>query len=243
MSVETNELLIGSAHALGISPRTRSHTGVLLYPTIMGVNEPMRRVAGELAERQMTVVIFDPYRGDSPKGSVKDIVAKSNALRDDDGVADLTQITNHMKSALGLKRIGGIGWCYGGRIGVLHAALDNRVEVFCAYNPTMLADPIEIEGHGIVVSKADQTGQTMDEMVLARQIKGPDQLVHPQKDFTQPKEYHALRDALLGRGDPTFYEYYPGTDHGFSFFPGAANERAQKLAWPRTLSLLEGLSG
>ena len=243
MSVETNELLIGSAHALVISPRGRSHTGVLLYPTIMGVNEPMRRVAGELAERRMTVVIFDPYRGDPVKGSHLEIIEKSNSLRDDHAVDDLTQITNHMKTALGLEKIGGIGWCYGGRIGLLHAALDNRVEVLCCYNPTMLSDPIEIEGHGIVVSKAAQVGQTMDEMVLARQIVGPVQLVHPAKDFTQPKEYDALSDALFSRGDPTFYEYYPGTDHGFSFFPGTANERAQKFAWPRTLSLLEGLSG
>ncbi len=241
MTIETTELALGSTRALAISPSGGSRTGVLLYPTIMGVNEPMRRFAGELADLGMAVVIWDPYRGDPVQGSIIEIVEKSKRCHDDDAIHDVTRIADHMGQALGVDRIGGIGWCFGGRIGILHAALDKRVEVFCSYNPTMLSvAPVEIEGVG-TVSKADQPGQTMDEMALAAQIVGPVQVTRPSHDFTQPAEYEALTAALFQRPDPTFYEFYPGTDHGFSYMPGAANAHAHRLAWARTLDLLTGL--
>ena len=53
--------------------------------------------------------------------------------------------------------------------------------------------------------------------------------------------YESLIGALFDRPDPTIYEYYPGVGHGFSYTPGEANERATKLAWRGSTSLLATL--
>lgn len=235
------DLAIGPARAQVASPPERSRVGVLLYPTIFGINAPMRRFAGELADLQTTAVVWDPYRGEPADGPVLEMIERSKACQDDAAIVDLKLIVEYMQSELGVERIAGIGWCFGGRIGLLHAALDNRVTVLCSYNPTMLSvTPVEVAGVGLT-SKADQPGQTMDEMDLARRIVGPVQVTRPEQDFTQPAEYEALAGALFQRADATFYEYYPGAGHGFSYTPGEANERAHRLAWTRTLSLLSGL--
>ena len=238
----TNDLRLGSARAWVAPPRGRSGGGVLLYPTIFGINPPMRRFAGELAERGLTAVVWDPYRGEPLGDAIGEIIEQSKTVTDDAAVDDLRRIVDHMRSELGLERIAGIGWCFGGRIGLLSAALDDRIALLCSYNPTMLPiTPIEVPGVG-PTSKADHPGQTMDEMDLARRISGPVQVTRPEQDFTQPAEYEALAAALFAREAPTFYEYYPGAEHGFSYTPGAANERAQRLAWTRTLSLLSDLT-
>lgn len=215
--------------------------GVLLYPTIFAINPAMRRFAAELAERNMTTVIWDPYRGEPAGDSMPEIIATSKTCQDEDAVADLRQIADHMRRDLGIERIAGIGWCFGGRIGLLHAALDPRVELLCSYNPTMLSvTPFEVPGVG-VVSRADHPCQTMDELALARRIAAPVQVPRPEHDFTQPAEYAALTEALFARKAPTFYEFYPGSGHGFSYEPGAANECAHRYAWAHTLSLLSAL--
>lgn len=241
MSIQVSAVVLGAARAHVVAAAAPARVGVLLYPTIFAINPAMRRFAGELAERNMTTVVWDPYRGEPAGDSMPEIIEKSKTCHDEDAVDDLRQIVDHMHVDLGIERIAGIGWCFGGRIGLLHAALDHRVRLLCSYNPTMLSvTPFEVPGVG-VVSRADHPCQTMDELALARRIAGPVQVARPERDFTQPAEYAALVDALFAREAPTFYEYHPGSGHGFSYEPGEANERAHRYAWAHTLSLLSDL--
>jgi len=241
VSIEVTDVALGSARAQVTAPSQPSEAGVLLYPTIMGIDAAMRRFAEDLAAREMTVVTWDPYAGEPTSDVLMEMVVRSKACEDSRAVDALKLITDHMQTKLGLRQIAGIGWCFGGRIGLLHAGLDDRIAVLSAYNPTILSPtPVEIAGVG-VTSKADLPGQTMDEFDLARRIVGPVQVTRPARDFTQPAEYQALIDALFKREAPTFYEYYPGVGHGFSYIPGEANERAQRYAWTGTLSLLASL--
>lgn len=243
MSVEITQLAIGPARATVAVPSKPTGVGVLLYPTIFGVNPPMLGFAGELAALGMTVIVWDPYRGEPLGSSVPEVVERSKRCEDDAAIEDLVTLCDHARTEMGVIAVGGVGWCFGGRIGLLHAGLDHRVTALCTYNPTMLSvTPVAVAGVG-VISRADSPGQTMDEFAHARRIVGAVQMTRPEHDFTQPSEYDALRDALFARADPTFYEYYPATDHGFSYMPGPANERSHHLAWSRTLSLLAGLSG
>lgn len=240
---DSTELAIGPARAQVTVPVGRPRIGVLLYPTIMGITPAMRQFATELAGLQQAVAVWDPYRGTPADGSMMEMIERSKTCEDDAAVEDLRLIVDHMCSKLGVERLAGIGWCFGGRIGLLHAALDDRISVLCSYNPTMLSTtPVEVAGVG-VTSKADHPGQTMDELDLARRIIGPVQVARPEHDFTRGAEYQTLLDALFQREDPTFYEYYPGAQHGFSYTPGEANERAHRLAWTVTLSLLSVLAG
>jgi len=207
----------------------------------MGIDAALRRFAQELAAFEMTVVAWDPYAGEPTSDVAMEMVHRSKACEDSKAIAELKLIADHMQAEFGLERIAGIGWCFGGRIGLLHAGLDDRIAVLSAYNPTILSStPVEVAGVG-VTSRADFPGQTMDEFHLARRIVGPVQVTRPAQDFTQPAEYRALIDALFEREAPTFYEYYPGVGHGFSYIPGEANERAHRHAWARTLSLLSNL--
>jgi carboxymethylenebutenolidase len=242
MTVEVTEIAEGSARARVVAPSEPSGIGVLLYPTIFGVNAAMERFAGELAELGMTVAAWDPYRGEPISDDLMQMVKRSAAVEDTTAIDEVRAIADHMQAELGLRRLGGIGWCFGGRIGLLHAGLDDRIAVLCSYNPTILSPtPVEVVGVG-TTSKADLPGQTMDEFELAARIVGPVQVTRPEHDFTQPAEYQTLVDALFRRPAPTFYEYYPGVGHGYSYEPGAENERAHRYTWAGTISLLGSLT-
>lgn len=241
MSFEVTDVTLDAARIQVATPARPSGVGVLLYPTIMGNDQPMRGFAADLAARDMTVATWDPYAGAPTSSVVMEMVVRSKAFQDEAVIAELKAITGYMHGELGLKHIGGVGWCFGGRIGLMHAGLDPRISVLCAYNPTILPiAPVNIEGVG-VFSKADMPGQTMDEFDLSRRIVGPVQVTRPGHDFTQPAEYDALAKALFERDTPTFYENYPGVGHGFSYTPGEANERAQRYAWMNTVALLSTL--
>lgn len=217
-------------------PAAKSQAGVLLYPTIMGLNDPMRSFAKAFANEGMTAVVWDPYDGEDGSGVMPDMLARSQKREDHGVVRDLKLIVDHMQEALGLVSIAGIGWCFGGRIGLLHAGSDHRVGALAAYNPTIWSvDGIDIGPAR--VSRSDFPGQTMDEFQLAAAIRGPVQIAQPQHDFTRPEEYQRLLEALRTRSDPSVHDYYPGAEHGFSYSPSETNQRAHRFAWGVSLSL------
>lgn len=229
--VRLGPLRINIAQAPGAS------TGVLLYPTIMGLNQTMRDFATEFAGVGMTAVVWDPYNGDDASGGPMEMLDRSRQCEDHNMVRDLRLVADHMHGPLGLESIFGIGWCFGGRVGLLHAGSDDRVDALSAYNPTIFSPtPVDIPHVGRL-SRADFPGQTMDEFALASAVRGPVQVCRPEHDFTQPAEYQRLVDTLFGRPWPTMYEYYPAAEHGFSYSPGEHNEKAHRFAWRTTTAM------
>lgn len=218
-------------------PADPTQAGVLLLPTIFGLTDDMRGFARDVAGAGMTAVVWDPYDGQDAVGGVPQLLAMSKQ-RDDPGVVrDLELIVDHLQAELNASSIGAIGWCFGGRLALVHAGSDHRVQAVCAYNPTIWS-PTPVEVNGMPMSRADHAGQTLDEFALAAEIKGPVQVARPENDLTQPAQYERLIDALFAREDPTSYDYHPGADHGFSYSPGAANARAHRFAWAATIALL-----
>jgi carboxymethylenebutenolidase len=233
-------LELGSARASLTRPARGNGVGVILYPTIFGLNKAIAGFASNLSEAGFTVAIWDPYDGETLSSNIVAVVARSKQIEDDRCVESLQAITNYLRS-LGLGRIGGVGWCFGGRIPLLHAGRDARVTALSSYNPTILPpEPVEVAGVG-KICRSDCPGQTMDECKLAEGIEGPVQVTRPGHDFTQPPQYRRIVDTLFARTFPTFYEYYPLVGHGFSFTPGDANEAAQRYAWRNTHQLLDSL--
>lgn len=242
MSGATATLALGKARANLIQPTDGNGIGVLLYPTIFGLSAAMQDFASDLAADGFTVMIWDPYDGEPVGADVMAVVAKSKLIEDECCLESLGALTDHMQGPLGLTSIGGVGWCFGGRIGLLHAGRDSRVKALCSYNPTILPiEPIEVQGAG-VICRGDCPGQTLDEFESAEHIVGPVQVTRPGHDFTQPEEYQRLVDSLFAREAPTFYEYYPKVGHGFSYTPGAENEAAQSYAWANSRQLLSTLA-
>lgn len=242
VEVESEDRRLGALRIHVAHAPTASQTGVLLYPTIFGLDGSMRACARAFAEAGHTAVVWDPYDGEDGTGVVPEMLAKSKALEDRSMVADLTRIVDHMHDELDLPFVAGIGWCFGGRIGILHGGSDHRVGALSSYNPTIWSPtPVDVAGIPVPMSRAQFPGQTMDEFALAASLRGPVQISRPEHDFTQPAEYRRLLDVLHARPDPTFYEYYPGAQHGFSYTPGPANVAAHRLAWPGTLAMFSTL--
>lgn len=240
--VESEDRRLGSLRIHIAHAEPRSRTGVLLYPPIFGLDAAMRACARAFAASGLTAVVWDPYDGEDGNGVVPDMLAKSKELQDPQMVADLTRIVDHLQDDLGLASVAGIGWCFGGRIGILHAGSDSRVHALSAYNPTIWSPtPVDVEDLPVQISRDMFPGQTLDEFDLAAAIRGPVQVPRPGHDLTHPKEYQQLMDILYSRPDPTFYEYYPDAHHGFSYTPGTANVKAHRMAWSNTLSLFAAL--
>ncbi|MBS1895320.1 MAG: dienelactone hydrolase family protein [Actinobacteria bacterium] len=242
MTVRTEDVRLGRLRLHMAHPESKGDAGVLLYPTIFGIDDAMRGFAAELALGGLTAVVWDPYDGDAAVGGVGEMLARSKRCEDGQMIADLTEIVDHLRG-LGLDRIAALGWCFGGRVALLHAGGDQRLEAVASYNPTIYSEaPLEVPGIGLM-SKADFGGQTMDEFGLARSIRGPVQVARPARDLTHPAEYRRLFEALCERPDPTVYEYHPHATHGFSYTPGEANERAHRLAWANTAALFDSTLG
>jgi carboxymethylenebutenolidase len=236
-NVTAEEQRLGSLRIHVARPQSDSKVGALLYPTIFGLEDSMRGFARSIADAGVTAVVWDPYDGEDSTSDAKEMLARSKDREDAEVVRDLKAIVDHMEGELDLPDIAAVGWCFGGRLALVHAGSDDRVGTVCTYNPTMWSEtPVAIGP--FTQSRADFVGQTMDEFELAKAIGGPVQVCRPGSDFTQPAEYDRLIGALHSRNDPTVYEYYPKAEHGFSYTPGADNERAQRQSWATTLELL-----
>ena len=243
MSFAVEEVAIGAARARVVAPVEPNGVGVLLYPTIFGVNAPMDRFAGELAALGMTAVVWDPYRGKPISDELMVMVKRSVGIEDTDAIEDVTAITNHMRSVLALDRLGGLGWCFGGRIGLLHAGLDDRIAAICHLQPD---DPLADSDRGggrrhhqqsrhagpddgrIRLGRADRRARPGDP---------PPSTTSPSRPSTK----NWWRPCCGARSRP-LYEYYPGVGHGFSYEADEANEIAHAYAWARTASLLGSLA-
>ena len=65
--VTTSDVRLGSLH-LHVAGASQAQGGVLLYPTMRGVDDKMRATARAFAEAGMSAVVWDPYNGQGPGG-------------------------------------------------------------------------------------------------------------------------------------------------------------------------------
>ena len=210
------------------SPASGAHAGVLLLPAANGLGPGLRRCADDLASAGLTALAWDPFHGRDVSGlGFPELIPLLGAIEDADALAEQRRLVDHLLGELGLQRVGVIGWCFGGRLALVLAALERRVAACVAYHPSIRA----------------QRGpnQTEDALALAGRIECPVQWVHPGTDqVLTPDLFPVLRDALTGRATgPTDVQVYPGADHGFMERQTTdANRLATKLAWPQTIAFL-----
>lgn len=236
-NITARDVQVGSLHLHVAQPVEATHVGVLLYPTIAGLDEHMSAQAATLAEDGLTAVVWDPYDGNPPAGGRVAALELSKSFQDEDIVRSVTRVLDYMQDELSLGSFSAFGWCFGGRVALLHAGLDPRIGGVVAYNPTIWGDQV-VEFGPMRFSGADFPGETMDVVAGASAIHGPVQICHPEHDFTPQDVYDELLARLRTRPAPTFYEYYPGVGHGFGQGPTEADAAARAAAWPRTLRTL-----
>jgi carboxymethylenebutenolidase len=207
-----------------------AQAGVLLLPSVHGVDQYSKAYAHALAETGIATVIWEPFPGQPPAETREQRAARLKPLTDATSLREMTWWLDFMASELTLTRIGTAGFCLGGRYGLLLCARERRVAACVSYYPTIETPPLP--------------GQDEDAVALAKTIACPVHMIRAGKDhLTSEDVFQRLQANLQSRAAPTIVQHYPQGDHGFMQRTGAVNEAAIHLSTPQTIAFLKAALG
>jgi carboxymethylenebutenolidase len=234
--IRTEEISAG--HVDGhIAHAERPRGGVLILPTVMGVEAAMRERARILAEAGYTAMVWNPYPGEPAPTDVESARLRAAKL-EDDVLDSMSECLTHLRENLRVPAVAVLGFCLGGRYAVLLAAKDHRLAACVAYYPSIRVPMTP--------------NQKLDAIALAADIRCPVHLVHGTADQVFLHEvFLKLRDVLDKRPAATIAQVHPGAVHSFmrpDLQRDKANGMAARLSWPPVLAFLDaclagGLSG
>ncbi len=225
--IRTEEIASGRVDG-HVAHAGRPRGGVLVLPTVTGIDAPMRERARILAEAGFTAFVWNPYPGQTPPRDLES--ARALATRLNDGSIDtMSECLTYLLEKLRVPAVAVLGFCLGGRYAVLLAAKDKRLAACVPYYPS------------IRVPK--QPNQSLDAIALAAEIQCPVHLIHGTGDqvFLQGV-FLQLRDVLDKRKVPTTSQVHPDAVHSFmrpDLHSVPANAAAARLSWPPALAFLE----
>ena len=212
-------------------PATTASGGVLILPTIFGVNEFARHYADALANAGMTAAVWDINSGLPLTTEYQECIKRARTLTDESVSGMVTAWLDTMLGEFGLTSVAVLGFCIGGRFALLQAARDKRVKA-CAMAYPSIENP-------------RLANQAEDALALARNINCPVHLVRPGNDHvTNPETYEILTRALLTRSAPNIMQIHPAAEHGFMHRKTPqANAEATALASPQVIAFLKACLG
>lgn len=206
-------------------------TAMLLLPMITGIGSQVREFADTIATRTGAVALsWDPWHGKSSDDTDFDVLhGLLDELEDATAVAEQQALLAYLREDLGVKRVGVVGWCLGGRFAFILGGLDPSLASVVAFHPTVPSEPAPTHTH--------------DSVELAAQIHAPTFMAYPGKDSIVPREnFLRLQDALQSReAAPTIIHLYPQAKHGFSDkrrHNEEVNSTAFNLSWPQALAFI-----
>ncbi|HUZ72092.1 MAG TPA: dienelactone hydrolase family protein [Stellaceae bacterium] len=204
--------------------------GVVLLPTIFGVNPFVRDWASTLAEHGITALVWDIYPGEDLPGDYNAAIKAAGRLRDAPALAAMTKCVDFLAGELHVTTVGTMGFCLGGRYVFMLAAQDRRLAACAAIYPSIHAP--------------NQPSQDEDAVARAAAIACPVQLVYPGRDhITSNETFHRLQQNLQRRDAPTAVQYYPTAGHGFLHNDAPENQAAARQARPLISAFLAGCLG
>jgi carboxymethylenebutenolidase len=227
MAIKTERFNGPDLYGYVAQPEQAVRAGVLVLPTIFGVNDFAHGLAERLASLGFLAAVWDINSGLPLATDYQECIKRARTLSDA-GVAQMLRTwIDTLANRFGLTSIGLLGFCIGGRFALLGAAEDKRVRC-CA-----LAYP-SIENPRLA-------NQESDAVSLASEIACPAQMLQPGKDHvTNSATYEALKAALLKRSAPTMLQYHPEAEHGFMHRETPdANRAATSLATPQVIAFLQ----
>lgn len=231
MNIHTTALETSGLHGFVAEPEVRSTSGILILPTIFGVNEFAREYAKTLAGNGLLAAVWDINSGLPLSTDYQECIRRARTLTDTRVAAMTTQWLDLMLGKMGLATVGVLGFCIGGRFAILQAARDKRVRA-CAMAYPSIENP-------------RLPNQEEDALALAATIDCPVHMLRPGNDHvSSPDTYETLTRALLSRSAPTTIQTYPEAEHGFMHRnTPEANVAATKLASPQLIAFLKACLG
>lgn len=208
------------------TPKAGARGGVLVLPTIFGVNEFARSYAEALANAGLAAAVWDINSGLPLSTDYQECIRRARTLTDEGVLSMIGGWRGVLKEHCGAGAVGVIGFCIGGRFALLHASQDRSIAA-CAIAYPSIENP-------------RLPNQAMDALALAANVACPVHMVRPGNDHvTSPETYEALTRALVSRRESTTIQTYPEAVHGFMHRPTPeANVAATKLASPQLIAFL-----
>ncbi len=208
-------------------PETGARNGVLILPTIFGVNDFARSYADTLANAGLSAAVWDINSGLPLTTDYQECIKRARTLTDASVAGMVARWLDAMFGELSLSRVAILGFCIGGRFALLQAARDKRLRG-CAMAYPSIENP-------------RLANQEQDALALAGAIACPVHMLRPGNDHvTQPETYENLTRALLKRSAPTTLQLYPEAEHGFMHRETPdANVAAAQLASPQIVAFLQ----
>jgi carboxymethylenebutenolidase len=227
-SAEARMSMIDLDGASGFLVRAQDQrAGVLLLPTIGGVNKFVRDFAEDLAAGGLTTMVWDPYPGEALPASHEAALSRAGTLRDGPSLDAMSICVDHLMDELRCDTVGTVGFCLGGRYCLLLAACEARIGACSAVYPS--------------IHMPKFANQDEDAIQRAGEVACAAQLIYPLRDrVTNNETFFRLQESLQRRpAAATMVQLYPEADHGFMHSPGENNAAAHRHARPLVKSFLE----
>jgi carboxymethylenebutenolidase len=208
-------------------PDAPTKAGVVILPTIFGVNAFVRGYAETLARAGLAAAVWDLYEGLPLTTDYEESKARARKLGDGGTQGIIKTWIDYMAADLQLTSVGVVGFCLGGRYALMTAAQDKRIKACGAVYPSIESPRLP--------------NQEQDAVALAADIRCPVHVVQPGHDHVASVEtYAALKATLHKRAAPTIWQYYPDAEHGFMHRKEpAANPAATVIAAPQLVAFLQ----
>lgn len=201
-------------------PPTGKGPGIVVFQEIFGVNRHIRAVADQYAMDGYVALAPDVFWRHTPRIELGYTPADIERGKEIASSIDAAKIGEDIQSTVAALRqrpeldgrLGAVGYCMGGRLAYVAAAIAGVDAVSCYY------------GGGI-----------QDNLQHAANVLGPIQFHYGEKDAAIPMAaVDKVKSAFAGK-QAEFY-IYPGAEHGFNCWDrGSYHQRSAALAHGRTL--------
>ncbi len=226
MSPRSQEIKHSGLFGFLAQPDAPTKAGVVVLPTIFGVNAFVRGYAETLARAGLAAAVWDHYEGLPLTTDYEESKARARKLSDAGMQAKVKAWIDYMQGELKLTSVGIVGFCLGGRYVLIAAARDKRIKACAAAYPS--------------IEMPRLANLEQDALTIAAEITCPVHVVEPGHDHVaSPETYATLKATLTKRSAPTIWQYYPDAEHGFMHRDKPpANPAATAIASPQLVAFL-----